>query len=389
MLTETHIVNRTQKFNIMFKQSKALYNSWNYLMKQAYEYHYWWKNFNDCDVEYKNIFEKKMIWYKDIEKVLKSRLPWQCRQQILMLLEKDWKSFYKLKWMQNNRGFPSFKIKEFMLIFTKQNINKDKILLKNLLRYQLKTDKNIQELKIIPHSRRKMKLVIAYEIEEKELKKKWVRCWVDLWLNNLATIVAENWKSLIVNWKPLKSLNKYFNKKISKLQSNTRSNLKSQFPKNKVKKLYEKRNKKIDDYLHKTSKKIVEFCKENKVKEIVIGKNVNWKKNSKLKNFVQIPHNKLIWMIEYKSKLQWINPVLTEETYTSKIDHLALEPMNKQENYKWNRKYRWLFISSLWKALNADINWAIWIIRKVSGNSFIRKIISNGFVFNPVKVNID
>lgn len=147
--------------------------------------------------------------------------------------------------------------------------------------------------------------------------------------------------------------------------------------------------KKIDDYLHKTSKKIVEFCKENKVKEIVIGKNVNWKKNSKLKNFVQIPHNKLIWMIEYKSKLQWINPVLTEETYTSKIDHLALEPMNKQENYKWNRKYRWLFISSLWKALNADINWAIWIIRKVSGNSFIRKIISNGFVFNPVKVNID
>lgn len=38
--------------------------------------------------------------------------------------------------------------------------------------------------------------------------------------------------------------------------------------------------------------------------------------------------------------------------------------------------------------LNADINGAIGIARKVIGDSFIKKIIDSGFVFNPVRLNI-
>lgn len=388
ILVEKQIVNRTEEFNAMFKQSKALYNMWNYIMRQWFKYHYWWLLYRDCDKKYRKLFKKKMIWYYDLEKVLDSRLSSSARQQILRLLDKDWKSFYALKWVQNNRWLPWFKQKEFMLIFPWQRLTKN-ILLPRTLNYKINTDKIIKELKVVPVSRRKMELIISYEVDDVELKKSWISCWVDLWLNNLATIVTEKWKSLIVNWKPLKSLNKYFNKKIAKLQSKWQTHRKEQYPKNKVRRLHRKRNNKINDYLHKASKKVVDFCKENNVKEIVVWKNTWWKQECKMKNFVQIPHNRLIEMIKYKSIRNWINPVITEESYTSKIDHLVLEPMNKQEKYLWNRKYRWLFISSLWKTLNADVNWAIWILRKVSGESFIKKITSNGFVFNPVKVNID
>lgn len=44
--TETQIVRRTKQFNIMFKQSKDLYNVANYIKRQAYDYHYWQKNGN-------------------------------------------------------------------------------------------------------------------------------------------------------------------------------------------------------------------------------------------------------------------------------------------------------------------------------------------------------
>lgn len=290
----------------MFKQSKSLYNMWNYLMRQSYEYHYRWRKYKDCNVKYRNIFKKNMIWYYELEKVLESRLPSSTRQQILRLLDKDWKSFYALKWRK--RWLPWFKRKEFMLVFTKQNINEENILLKRLLNFKINSKRKIQELKVVTISRRKMELVISYEVNDVELKKKWISCWVDLWLNNLATIVTEKWKSLIINWRPLKSINKYFNREIAKLQSNTRTNLKNQYPKNEIKRLYRKRNNRINDYLHKASRKIVDFCKENNVKEIVVWKNVWWKQECKMKNFVQIPHNRLIWMIEYKSRLQWINP---------------------------------------------------------------------------------
>jgi putative transposase len=124
-----------------------------------------------------------------------------------------------------------------------------------------------------------------------------------------------------------------------------------------------------------------------KVNRIIIWKNVNWKQECKLKNFVQIPHARLISMIQYKWFLQWIEVILTEESYTSKIDHLNYEIMEKQENYSWQRIYRWLFQST--KLINADVNWAIWIMRKVSGDFFLRRIASKGLVYNPVRVNID
>ncbi len=96
----------------------------------------------------------------------------------------------------------------------------------------------------------------------------------------------------------------------------------------------------------------------------------------------------MIDKIVYKANLLGIEVITHEESYTSKIDHLAFEPLKKQESYLGKRKKRGLFQSSVGKLINADINGAIGIARKVVGDSFIGKIIDSGFVFNPVRINI-
>lgn len=104
--------------------------------------------------------------------------------------------------------------------------------------------------------------------------------------------------------------------------------------------------------------------------------------------FVEIPFSKLIDKISYKCKLVGINFQVNEESYTSKVDHLAFEKLGKHDVYLGKRKKRGLFQSSIGKMLNADINGAIGIGRKVFGDSYISGIIDSGLAFNPVRVNI-
>ena len=63
--------------------------------------------------------------------------------------------------------------------------------------------------------------------------------------------------------------------------------------------------------------------------------------------------------------MEGLNVIVTEEGYTSKIDHLVKEPMKYSDEYKGKRIKRGLFKSSIGKILNADINGSIGIMRKV------------------------
>ena len=71
-----------------------------------------------------------------------------------------------------------------------------------------------------------------------------------------------------------------------------------------------------------------------------------------------------------------------------KVDHLAFEKLCKHDVYLGKRKKRGLFQSSIGKLINADINGAIGIGRKVFGDSYVSRIIDSGLAFNPVRVNI-
>jgi putative transposase len=162
---------------------------------------------------------------------------------------------------------------------------------------------------------------------------------------------------------------------------------------NRIDKLTLKRNNKVTDYLHKTSRFIINYCIENKIGNIVIGNNKDWKQEVNLgkrnnQNFVSIPYEKLIQQIQYKAELVGIKVIITEESYTSKVDHLANEELCKHETYLGKRIKRGLFQSSIKKLINADVNGAIGILRKEFSNFDFNQITNRGLAFNPVKINL-
>lgn len=213
---------------------------------------------------------------------------------------------------------------------------------------------------------------------------------IDLGLNNLCSCISNvGIKPFIINGEVIKSLNRWYNKKKARLMSYVGDKRTSR----RIRRISLYRNCWIDDKMHKISKYIVNFCVSNNIGRIIIGLNKEWKQKINIgrrnnQHFVSIPHSKLIDKIMYKAKLLGIEVVTHEESYTSKIDHLAFEEMKYQDNYLGKRKRRGLFQSSIGKLINADINGAIGIARKVVGDSCINTIVSSGFAFNPIRLNI-
>lgn len=256
------------------------------------------------------------------------------------------------------------------------------------IRTKVKPDELIQ-IRIIPEATCFI-VEIVYERKETDLgldKDNFLS--IDLGLNNLCACVSNVVESFIINGKIAKSVNQWYNKKKAKLMSFVGNKGTS----NKIKRITLLRNCWIEDKLHKISRYIVNFCRSNNIGTIIIGLNKGWKNKINIgkrnnQHFVSIPHSKLINKIVYKAKLLGINVIIHEESYTSKIDHLAFEPLKKQESYLGKRKKRGLFQSSIGKLINSDINGAIGIARKVIGDSFIGKIIDSGFVFNPIRLNV-
>lgn len=213
---------------------------------------------------------------------------------------------------------------------------------------------------------------------------------IDLGLNNLCTCTNNvNQRFFIVNGKVVKSFNQWFNKTKAKQTSFVGDKGTSK----RLKRLICYRNLWINDKMHKISRFIIDFCKKNNIGTIIIGHSKNWKQNINLGNknnqkFVDIPFSSLVDKISYKAKLVGIDVKITEESYTSKVDHLAFEALEKHDIYLGKRKKRGLFQSSVNQLINADINGSIGIARKVFGDSAVQKIIGSGLAFNPIRVNI-
>jgi IS605 OrfB family transposase len=210
----------------------------------------------------------------------------------------------------------------------------------------------------------------VYEVKEKELQEfNGNVIGIDLGLNNLATIVSSTGYSTIINGKPLKSINQWYNKQKSYLQAKLPLINGKQRTSKRINKLTFNRNNKIKNYTHHSSKYIVKKAIENNITKIVIGNNKDWKRGISIskknnQNFVSIPYKKLIEQIEYKAKLNRIQVELVEESYTSKCSALDLEPIKKHEKYVGKRVKRGLFRTAKNIRINADANGSLNIIRK-------------------------
>ena len=215
---------------------------------------------------------------------------------------------------------------------------------------------------------------------------------IDIGLDNLASCVSNNGSCFIINGRPLKSINQYYNKRLAFLKSKLKDN---KHTSKQIRSLTNKRNNKIKDYLHKASRILVNHVVSNGINTIIIGHNKCWKQEINIgkrnnQNFVSIPFNVFISMISYKATLEGINVKIVEESYTSKCSFLDNERICKHESYKGRRTKRGLFKTSFGRTINADINGAFNIIRKSEKESFDVTMLpeGRGFWWNPVRISV-
>lgn len=374
-LVERHIIKSNNPLykeldNVCFL-SKNLYNKALYIVRQHY--------FNTK--EYLNYYKvnRKLIDSKDVDYYA---LPCKVSNQTLRLLDRNFKSFFSLVKKKKNKDYdkpvriPRYLDKQgrYATIFEKQAISKkflEKGLIKlanisNVVKTKVKLE-DLKEVRVLYRTNHYI-LEVVYEKEEKPLLENNGRyAAIDLGLNNLATVCSNVEKPFIINGRPLKSINQRWNKHKANLQSRLKDNRKSS---KQLALVTEKRNNRVKDYLHKSSRKVVNFLVSNKISTLVIGYNEEWKQNINIgrennQSFVTIPFLIFVHQLEYKCKLEGINVILTEESYTSKCSFLDNEPLGKHNNYKGKRISRGLFKTSTNKLINADLNGSLNILRKV------------------------
>lgn len=248
---------------------------------------------------------------------------------------------------------------------------------------KIKNIKSIQQIRLVPKGNHVV-LEVLYKVTDTPLKEDNRRyAAIDLGVNNLATVVSNVDSPKIINGRPLKSINQYYNKQKAKLQAKMDKGYGTSKRKQtrREQSLTFKRNNKVNDYLHKTSRKIVNYLVSNNINTLFIGKNKEWKQNINVgkrnnQNFVNIPFYKLIQMLLYKCALEGITVKEIEESYTSKCSFLDDEEISKHERYKGKRIKRGLFKTAGGNIINADVNGGLNILRKAVGK----------FDYDPIEV---
>ena len=346
--------------------------------------------------------KKKYLSYNENYKILKNsenykKLNSNMAQQILKKVDGSFKSFFGLLKLAKNGqyngkiklpnyldkdGFTTLvigfvRLKDDILIVPYSNSFKKthqevKIKLPPVLK-----GKKIKEIRIIPkqHSRY-FEIQYTYEVEEVQRKlNKNNALGIDLGIDNLCTCVTNAGASFIIDGRKLKSINQYYNKINAKLQS-IKDKQKTSRTTLRQKRITRKRNNRIEDYLSKAARIIVNYCLNNDTGKIVLGYNEDFQRKSNIgsinnQNFVNIPYGKLRNKLIYLCKLYGIEFKQQEESYTSKAsffdrDEIPIYDKENSQEYTFSGKRikRGLYQTSAGKLINADCNGALNILRK-------------------------
>lgn len=244
---------------------------------------------------------------------------------------------------------------------------------------------NVDQLRIVPQKTCYV-IEIVYSKELAEETQGYSAA-IDVGLSNLMTATSNNpgVKPLVVNGKPLKSINQLFNKRKAQAQS--------QEAHRQVLDLVHKRNNRVSNYLHTASRRVIDWCLASGISRLIVGKNDRWKQDinigkSNNQQFTAIPHTRLIQMLEYKGALVGIKVMTTEEAYTSKASALDGDALPKYREatprFSGKRIKRGLYRSGTGRLINADVNGSLNIGRKVIPD-FMKGI--EGLPFIPVVVD--
>ena len=262
-------------------------------------------------------------------------------------------------------------------------------------------DKTIKEIRIIPKANaRFFEIQYIYEAEciQRNLNTNNALA-LDLGINNLVTAVSNSGQSFIIDGKRLKSINQWFNKENARLQSIKDKQHFSRKPTNRQKAVARNRNNKVNDYMNKTARRVIDYCIINNIGTLVVGYNETFQCNSHIgkqnnQNFVNIPYGQLRNKLGYLCKLNDIVFVKQEESYTSKSsfwdrDDLPVYNADNPKEYPFSgrRLHRGLYKMASGKTINADVNGALNIMRKSSVVD-MNILYSRGEVDTPIRIRI-
>jgi putative transposase len=391
-LVEQHVIKSTApRYQVIDRAafaSKNLYNAANYVIRQSF------------------IHEGVYLCYEEMHARMKNHeaykaLPRKVSQQVLRLLHKNWISFFKAleAWKADPSQFlgrpclPKYKDKQQgrnILVYTIQAISKPALkhgyIIPSGLPIRIETQhQNVDQVRIVP---RQGFYVVEVIYEQADVDPT-LYAGIDIGIDNLATLTSnkEGFIPRIVNGRPLKSINQYYNKRKAELQSilkDTRFTAR-------MERITNKRTRRIDHYLHTASRRIIDLLVSEGIGSLVIGKNPNWKQEVEMgkrnnQQFVCIPHARFIAMLTYKAELVGIQVIITGESYTSKCSFLDREPIGKHEVYCGKRVKRGMFRAATGQHINADVNGSYDIVRKVVPDAFGQR--DRGCVVHPVRLHV-
>ncbi len=362
--------------------SKNLYNLANYHVRQSF------------------IFEGKYLGFAEIFHLVKKSeayqaLPAKVANDVLRLLDQNWQGFFAAikEWNIHPEKFlgrpalPKYKDKQHgrnILIYDIQALSKkglkQGLIQPSKLGISIPTQqRNVKQARIVPRHGHYVVEVVYTRQETAADVDPALMASVDIGVNNLAALTSNKvgFVPRLVNGRPVKSTNQYYNKRKAELQSilkDTRFTAR-------MERMTTKRTRRIDHYLHTASKRMIDLLVVEGIGTLVIGKNPNWKQECEMRkkdrqHFVQIPHARFVDMLCYKAKLVGIQVILQEESYTSKASFLDSDPLptygkvEGEPTFSGRRVKRGLYRASGKRYLNADVNGSLNILRKASPNGF-------------------
>lgn len=356
--------------NYCFK-SKNLYNYANYIIRQEFIANNNW-------IRYNKLFEmvKDSEPYKEIGS--------NVGQGTLRMLDKAWKSFFEgmKSWSKNPSKYlgrpklPRYRPKDGRYVVS---LDSNKVKLKNGYvyfawspfkpfnnRFKTNAKERIIQCRLVPKGSH-YTMEVVYEIEIPDYSDTSERIVaIDVGVDNFITMVNNiGEKPIAIKGGVIKSVNQYYNKKKAEFQSELKKINKKDWSK-KLQKLSDKRYEMIKYQMHCISKYIIDWCVVHEIDTIIVGHNDNWKQgNLGMQNFTYIPYELFFHMLNYKSENVGIRYIENEEEYTSGTSFLDGEEPCKENYNKERRIYRRLFISNKGVEINADVNGAYQIMKKV------------------------
>ena len=370
-------------------------------------------------------FEKMPDWY-DQKKRLKDSfwyksLPSQTSQDVLARLNESWRSYLTLhhKWkkkkesglLKEKDGEPQapyykkdgyhmnikylngqFKIIDNMIRLSIPKKLKEHLLEKYQIEepyYYIKLKRKFDVMKQIEFSyvnKNRFKIYVIYEKPQANIKKDnkhYIS--IDIGTKNLLTVYDNKGSSFIVSGQFLLNTNYYFSKKIAYYQSKFDKcypNHKKGETTNRIKCLFNLKNRRISLALHRATKMIVGYCLSNEISKVIVGDLSglldakkefvnNDEKRRYNQNIRVVCFNKIYSLLSYKLQLNGIELIKVNEAYTSSCLPNGKEVSARCANKTYRIKrglmkcHNYIFNSDSVGAYNI-----MRVYRQISGNKF-------------------